>query len=117
MVIAILLLCVNITYASSFRFLKDGAPIADFTEEDFSILKQNLDSALENTPDRKKLAWKNSNTGHAGLLNPINTYNKDGLKCRRLRIINKADDKIAESAFNFCKQKDGEWKIVSSKNK
>ena len=116
-IIAISLLGVGITYASSWRFLKDAAPIAKFTEEDFSILKKNVDDALENIPDGEKLTWKNSTTGHSGLLNPINTYEANALKCRKLRIINKAGDKIAESHFNFCKQKDGEWKIVSSKNK
>lgn len=76
--IAIFLLGADVTSATSLRFLKNAAPIVGFTEEDFRILKENVDNALENTPDGEKLAWKNANTGHAGLLNPIDTYEKDG---------------------------------------
>lgn len=112
LLIVISLLAANTTLASTWGFLKDAAPIADFTEEDLSILKQNVNNALNSKADGEKLRWKNPNTGHAGLLNPLSSYEKDGQKCRKLRIINKAGEKIAETFFHLCKQQNAEWKVV-----
>lgn len=97
-------------YASNFTFL-ETAPIAEFTPADTAMFENAIDTALNEKKDGEKLAWKNEKTGVSGLVNPLSTYEKNGTTCRKLRIVNRAKNKIAESVYKFCK-KDGEWVAI-----
>ncbi len=102
----------SVSYSTNLRFLNESAPAFHYTDEDFSILMDTVQKALTEKADGGKLVWENPKTGHNGLVNPLNTYEKNGVTCRKTRIINKAKDKIAETFFNLCKQPSGEWKVA-----
>ena len=106
-----LLLSAAVCHASNYNFLKDAAPIADFTKEDMALFKQTIQEALNDKKDGEKQAWKNDKTGNAGLVNPLMTLDKKDGECRHVRIMNRSKKNIAESKFKFCKQ-DGKWVAV-----
>lgn len=97
--------------ASNLNFLNESAPVYHFTDEDFNILMATIQKALNEKKDGEKLAWKNEKTGHAGLVNPLDTTIENNLKCRKTRLINRANKKIAKTVYKFCKQPDGVWKV------
>lgn len=103
-------------HASNYNFLKDAAPIADFNKADIEMLKQTIQEALDTKKDGEKLAWKNEKTGNAGLVNPLQTLDKENGECRHVRIVNRSKKNIAESKFKFCKQ-DGNWTAIELLNK
>jgi surface antigen len=112
LIITILLLTTSqMLIASNLNFLNESAPVYHFTDEDFNILMATIQKALNEKKDGEKLAWKNEKTGHAGLVNPLDTTIENNLKCRNTRLINRANKKIAQTVYKFCKQPDGVWKI------
>lgn len=113
LITATLVFSINqIGYASNLRFLNESAPAFHYTDEDFTILWSTVQKALNEKTDGEKLAWKNPNTGHTGLVNPLNTFKENGITCRKTRLVNKAKDKIAETHYKLCKQPSGEWKVA-----
>lgn len=97
--------------APNLRFLNESAPVFHFTEVDFDILVKTIQKALNEKKDGEKLAWENKDTGHAGLVNPLNTTIEKGVSCRMLRLINRAGKRISQTQYKFCKQPDGIWKV------
>jgi len=111
-IIPILLLATSqMVIASNLNFLNESAPVFHFSDEDFGILMDTIQKALNEKKDGEKLSWKNEKTGHAGLVNPLDTTIENNLKCRNTRLINRANKRIAKTVFKFCKQPDGEWKV------
>ena len=113
--IAILLVsltCILSAQASNYRFMKDS-PIASFNDNDLQLMHDNAFKALDTVKDGDKLAWSNADTGNSGLANPIKSFIKNGMSCRTLRLINKSNQNVAESIFNFCKTSNNSWKILN----
>ena len=98
--------------AGIYYFLKD-LPISSFTDDDMTLMSDNVFKALETAKDGEKFAWENKKTGHSGLANPLKTYKQEGLNCRTVRIVNRAKKQIAESKYEVCKVKDNSWKIMT----
>lgn len=99
-------------FSANFKFLEDSV-IASYNDEDLELLKSALKKTLNNNKDGEVTTWKNPETGNAGAIAPANTFEKDGMTCRRIKIINRAGEKKGKSEFNYCKVADGSWKIVS----
>ena len=97
--------------AANLGFLNESAPVFHFTKADFDILVNTVQKALNEKKDGEKLSWENKETGHAGLVNPLNTTNEEGVSCRKVRLINRAGKRISETHYKFCKQPDGIWKV------
>jgi surface antigen len=94
--------------ASNIQFLRD-APIAKMTKEDLALFQTNMREALEQDPDGTTRRWENPNTGASGTLTPVSTSEQNGVKCRRLDIVNTVQGLTARSTFNMCRQADGTW--------
>jgi surface antigen len=99
-------------YAANVWFTKD-MPMSQMTEADIEILSSAADEALDEAADGETLHWQNPETGAGGALTPLSTSERDGMRCRRLRIANEAGGKTARSEFDFCRQDDGSWKVTS----
>jgi len=110
---AICLICLTPPlYAANVWFAHD-MPMSEMTEADIEILSSAADEALENAPDGDTRLWENPETGAGGALTPLSTSEQDGMRCRRLQIANEAGGKTARSEFDFCRQADGSWKVLS----
>jgi hypothetical protein len=99
-------------FAANVWFAHD-MPMSEMTEADIEILSSAADEALENAPDGDTRLWENPETGAGGALTPLSTSEQDGMRCRRLQIANEAGGKTARSEFDFCRQADGSWKVLS----
>jgi surface antigen len=99
-------------YAANVWFARD-MPMSQMTEADIEILSSAADAALEEAADGETRHWENPETGAGGALTPLSTSERDGMRCRRLQIANEAGGKSARSEFDFCRQDDGSWKVLS----
>lgn len=98
-------------FAAYIDLLKDS-PISYFTEEDQEIFNKTLKDTLNDGADGETRTWSNSNTGASGEMTALGTFDRNGLTCRTLSVINNADGLSATRKFTFCKTEPGEWKIA-----
>jgi surface antigen len=96
-------------------FLRD-APLAYFTDTDWSMFKETLDKALNENADGATAKWNNSSSGSSGEVTPLNTRKVDGMTCRATRLVNRAQGLSASGDYLLCKAADGEWTIGEAKN-
>ncbi len=89
-----------------------GLPGNLASDEDQQIMREAILDALENQPDNVTTGWKNPLTGSNGIIRPVETYERDGMHCRKLRLRNNIDEQSNEWMFNFCKTPEGDWKIA-----
>jgi len=70
--------------------------------------------ALESVPAGQSVAWRNPDSGNAGAVTPMRTYQTaNGQYCREYtQTINVGGEKH-QSYGTACRQADGTWKIVS----
>ena len=101
--------------AANINFLHEAAPISDFNKDDVKIMEDTIQKALNEKKDGEKLAWINEKTTHSGLVNPLSSYTKDKVDCRKVRIVNKSKKKIAQNNFEFCKENDT-WILMKFKS-
>lgn len=99
--------------ASNVWFARD-MPMSQMTDADREILSAAADEVLESGADGATQRWENPETGAGGELTPQSTTERDGMRCRRLDIANEVKGNTARSHFDFCRQADGSWKVVSS---
>lgn len=111
-VVAILVLNLVSVPAHSQMFLQKGAATGYFTEEDFKLMEQTLEDALEQQPDGVTSDWENPKSGSSGKITIVQSYEAQGLPCKRIRAFNTAKNRSSEGEFDFCKQTDGQWKAV-----
>ena len=108
---ALMLLAVcGLASGGNLTFLKD-APAAYFDADDTRLFEEAVRNALETSAVGEITGWNNEKTGHFGKLKVLESYEADGSPCRRLQIANKAGGQQSNSAFHFCKQADGAWKV------
>jgi len=69
--------------------------------------------ALETAPSGKAVAWNNPDSGHAGTITPVRTYESNGSYCREYQQTVTIGGKPENSHGTACRQPDGSWKIVS----
>ena len=100
--------------AVNWNFLEYG-PASRFTAEDWALLRQHGRAALEEAGDGEVREWHNPASGAGGTITPLNTFERDGSTCRRTEISNQAEDASGMTRFDFCKQADGTWKVVSGR--
>jgi surface antigen len=70
--------------------------------------------ALESIPSGQSVAWRNPDSGNAGAVTPVRTYQTEtGQYCREFtQTINIGGEKH-QSYGTACRQADGTWRIVS----
>lgn len=89
----------------------DNSPVRFFSEKDWEMATAASDQALADPADGNKVSWENPDTGNSGSSTAAQTQERDGKTCRELSIENQARGLTNDSAFLFCKQPDGEWKM------
>ena len=96
--------------ALNLKWLRNTAAI-NFTEEDWRLVKETADKALNEATDGTTLSWENEETGASGSSTPLKSGKKDGMRCRYLKLKSIARGINGEMVFLFCKHEDGIWKI------
>lgn len=70
--------------------------------------------ALESIPSGQSVAWRNPDSGNAGVVTPVRTYQTStGQYCREYTQTINIGGQKHQSHGTACRQPDGSWKIVS----
>ena len=70
--------------------------------------------ALETAPSGQSVAWRNPDTGNAGAVTPVRTYQTStGQYCREYTQTITVGGEKHQSYGTACREPDGSWKIVS----
>lgn len=98
-------------HAIGMRYLED-APFVKFSEQDKQLYLDTLHQFLDSGEDGSEIEWQNAETGSGGQIRIKNTFDHDGMNCRRIWVTNHADDKTGAGTYVFCKSEDGSWKVL-----
>lgn len=96
--------------ASVYGFLDQGA-IRYFRGDDAELMSRNLDAVLADPVDDAQQSWRNPATGSHGRAVVLETFEHEGMPCRRLRISNHAQGVDDVSTADMCNV-DGTWKVL-----
>lgn len=105
-----LLLAVPVADAFNLRWL-DDSPAQHFTDEDWRLLQQTVEQALNHSNKGDRLTWKNPKSGNSGSVSNMGPADVDGRRCIRLGIYNETARLSGNSVNRFCRQEDGSWKM------
>lgn len=76
-------------------------------------MQQNAQYALENAPTNTSTPWRNPDSGNAGQITPIETYQaSSGEYCREYRQTVWVGGQEQQAYGTACRQPDGSWKII-----
>ena len=109
--IAVLALCcVAQSHARAYGWFSNST-VSKFTDDDWKLFRKTVREALDNAENNTKLTWHNPATGHSGSVQPLNTFEKNDMICRKTRVFNKTTEDSATQVHVLCKQ-DGKWKVA-----
>lgn len=72
---------------------------------------QATHNALENKPTGAATTWRNPDTGHAGSVTPLRTYQAGGRDCRDFEQSLLIDGQAETVRSTACRQPDGTWRV------
>lgn len=76
---------------------------------------QTTHEALEYQPSGRPSSWNNPDSGHAGSVTPVRTWQRDsGQYCRDYTQSIIIEGRVEEARGTACRQDDGSWQIVSA---
>jgi len=96
--------------AASLGWMK-GETARYFTDRDWELVAQVLQSALDDAPDGETREWSNGKSGARGSMTPLSTETRDDVTCRRLRVESVAKGSSSSHSYLFCRRGDGPWGI------
>jgi len=102
-------------YAFDYSFLNQ-APIRFFTDADIQRQDTALQAVLNDPKADASRSWQDEKTGNGGEVTSLSSYAKDGMECRRVRIVSHARQArrgTAASLVDMCKVGDT-WKFLSA---
>lgn len=90
----------------------DNSPARFFTDADWEMMAAKSDEVLNEGEDGREYGWSNPETGNSGTFVAQPAEDREGRSCRLLTIVNRARTASNSSQFTFCRQENGEWRIV-----
>jgi len=100
--------------AANLGFL-NNTPITYMKQRDLQALNNAAQTALNTKQDGESLDWDNKGTGNTvpinGTVTPHETFESDGLKCRKVTLIAQAKGQTQTWTPVACKGSDGKWKL------
>jgi hypothetical protein len=102
-------------YAFDYSFLNQ-APIRYFSDTDIQKQDAALQAALNDPKSDASRSWQDEKTGTGGEVKSLYGYAKDGMECRRVRIVTHARQArrgTAASLVDMCKV-GATWKFLNA---
>ena len=87
-------------------------PAQFFTEQDYALVDDALRKALDELGTDGVAQWENPQTNAAGSVTVVQERERAGSPCKRLRIENRARNRVGNTVFDFCRQADGRWVLA-----
>ena len=110
--VALVLACTQ-AFAINEMFAKD-APITRMTAEDFEIAGAVLRNALDKGRDGESFEWKNSGTAASGTITLVDSFERNGMKCRGASFVITARGETSKTGWNLCRTAGG-WKVAEGR--
>jgi surface antigen len=83
-------------------------------DRDRRLAAEAANRALETAPSGRSVAWRNPDSGHAGTVTPVRTYQAPGgTYCREYQTAVTIEGRQERGYGTACRQPDGTWKIVN----
>ena len=83
-------------------------------DRDRRLAAEAAQRALETAPSGRSVAWRNPDSGHAGTVMPVRTYQgAEGTYCREYQTTVTIEGNQERGYGTACRQPDGRWKIVN----
>ncbi len=83
-------------------------------ERDKRLAGEAAQRAMESSPTGRSVTWQNPDSGHAGTVTPVRTYQTaNGTYCRDYQSTVTIDGKQEQASGTACRQPDGSWRIVN----
>jgi surface antigen len=84
-------------------------------ERDRRLQAEAAHRALETAPSGSSVQWQNPDSGHAGSVTPVRTYQTaQGTYCREFQQTVTIDGKQERAYGTACRQPDGSWQMMGS---
>ncbi|SAK41339.1 RT0821/Lpp0805 family surface protein [Caballeronia ptereochthonis] len=100
--------------AANLGFL-NNTPITYMKQRDLQALNNAAQKALDTKQDGESLDWNNKGTGNTvpidGTVTPQNSFESDGVKCRKITLVARAKGQTQTWTPVACKASDGKWKL------
>ena len=107
----VLLVACQGAMAANMAFL-DNTPISRFNDQDNKMLQAAFQKAMNDSEDGTTVEWKNEKTTSGGTITPIESFERQGAKCRKAKVTTEYKLLRGEGQYNFCKNAKGAWKLV-----
>ncbi|MCP4993077.1 MAG: hypothetical protein GY934_04715 [Gammaproteobacteria bacterium] len=102
------------SWAARWLWLENSS-VYEFTDRDWDLLRDAGLKALNQGKDGVAAQWTNSDSGHSGSITPLDTFEREGMRCRITRFVSVSDIMTGRSEFLLCKIPSGEWKVAPSR--
>jgi surface antigen len=108
---------VSTGHAQLTAFYPIGADAVSLNNADFTMLIDAANGLLRRPQLSRgaKANWRNEQTGSSGTISVTKTFHEDAMLCHALtyETIPMATPPANRIVLNWCKTRDGEWKILS----
>jgi surface antigen len=109
--LVLLLACQGGAMAANMGFLSK-TPMSRFNDQDNKMLQAAFQKAMNDSADGTTVEWKNDNTTSGGTITPIESFERQGAKCRKTKVTTEHKLLKNEGEYSFCKTSSGAWKMV-----
>ncbi|QQP91605.1 hypothetical protein IGS68_10510 [Skermanella sp. TT6] len=86
---------------------------AHYRGDDTKIIMGVGADMLRNAPDGETRPWSNPQTGNAGTITMIRSYERNGLPCRDAKLTSDVGQRSVVYVLPVCRIADGTWKFAS----
>ncbi|HSN69914.1 MAG TPA: hypothetical protein VLT59_00330 [Steroidobacteraceae bacterium] len=97
--------------AANLGWLK-GSILEKYTERDRVILGGELLNAVEFQPDGVSTTWWNAETGHWGVITPLERSRQDDADCRRVKVENYLGARKGVTTYTVCRRPGTDWMLA-----
>lgn len=81
---------------------------------DRAAYEQTAQKGLNQSNDGEIVEWRNPESGNSGIFRPVRSFRlADGRYCRQYRATVSFDKTVRSGAGMACRQRDGQWLVVS----
>jgi surface antigen len=111
---ALVLLSSGRTALAINEMFADDAPISRMTQDDLRIAGEALRKALDSGRDDEVHEWKNPKTTASGTIVPARAFERQGMRCRGVKLSTTAQGRTSSTEWNVCKTPAG-WKVAEGR--
>jgi hypothetical protein len=95
--------------AQNLNFLRNSA-MSNFQQDDTDLMRKNANEVLDSSDPNAKQDWSNPRTGASGSAQVIGQFTaSDGAPCKRLRLVNRAQQAHSQSTHVLCRYEGRGW--------